>query len=117
MGGAASEDSDLGQQVFIPSGTTELTASGYYGVTGTETTTSDYAALSLGDPVSSSVLGIFETWYGDELTSPWQPFSVTVDGSALGGTSVNYLIASSTDASLNSNFYFDNLSLTATVCP
>jgi hypothetical protein len=117
MGGATSEESGLGEEVYIPSGTVELTASGYYGVMGTDLGTGDYAALSLGDPVSSSVLGIFQTWYGDEYTVPWQYFTFTVDGSALGGSTVNYLIASSTDSADNTNFYFDNLSLTATVCP
>jgi hypothetical protein len=115
-GGAEFEDSDLAQQVFVPDGTVSITVSGFYGLNSTDPGLNDYVSISIGSDESGIALGL-QTWDPRNAVDPWVPFSSTTDAADLAGLTVYFLIRSTTDGAENTNFFFDSLSLKATVCP
>jgi hypothetical protein len=116
LGGAPLEESGLGQPVLIPEGTVSLTASGFYGVTSTDPGLADYAYATIGSD-DSGIAVTFEMWDPRNAVTPWVPFTSTTDAADLAGLSLTFLLGSTTDDVENTNFFFDSLSLTATVCP
>jgi hypothetical protein len=115
LGGAPLEDSGLGQPVLVPEGTVSLTASGFFGLTSTDPGLADYAYATIGSD-DSGIAQTFAMWDPRDATTPWVPFTSTTDAADLAGLSLTFLIGSTTDDVENTNFFFDSLSLTATVC-
>lgn len=115
LGGVALEESGLLQVVTVPEGTVQLTASGYYGLVTTDVGDGDFGYVALADG-EANVLGSFAEWYPEDAVQPWNGFTATLDAASLAGTDVLFVIGSSTDDFDDSNFFFDSMSLTATVC-
>jgi hypothetical protein len=115
LGGAPLEDSGLAQPVFIPEGTVSLTVAGYFGLTTSDTGLNDYATIAVGSE-DTGVNAIMQMWDPRNAVTPWVAFSGTTDAADLAGLSLTFLIASTTDDAANTNFFFDSLSLKATVC-
>lgn len=109
---------DLLQYVTIPLGTVQLRLSGYTKqLRGSFDPAEDYAIAGLYVAGGSTQLLEFTAWYGDEPAIPaWTAFEFVAANNALSrvvGEEVTFDIFGYT---FDSTFYFDTLSLQATVC-
>lgn len=118
---AAPNDDQLHQDVAIPPGATSLTLSGSYWVGTNETFPTGFDAGSV-DLASTSNNSLENVLALDNLsaTTAWTPFSKTF-ANAYAGQTIRILMKSSGDTTNVTNFFFDSLSLKATVpqtvCP
>ncbi len=114
MGGFLSATDRMYQDVAIPASTTALTITGYRWV-GTEETggTFDFAYLEVLD-TSGGLLSTLSTWSNASSTTAWTAFSFNVGSYA--GQTIRINLRTTTDSTLNTNFFFDSLVLNVTAC-
>ena len=118
MGGVAQANANdaLYQDVTIPPNTTHLDVSGFYQVRSAENAlfVYDTSTIDLWDSsgtVLDSVLALDNTM----PTTGWKAFHHTF-GADLSGQTVRLRLASASDDTNATSFYFDSLTLTATQC-
>ena len=100
----------------IPAGATNLTLTGSYRVMTEELFGSfDLAQIDLASTANSPFEVALAIDNGDD-TDSWTPFTKTF-GNAHGGETVRVRLSSASDDSARTNFFFDSLSLKATVTP
>ncbi|MDB4958445.1 MAG: alkaline serine exoprotease precursor [Myxococcales bacterium] len=106
------------QDVTIPAGTTQLVMTGYH-VVGTEetaTTAFDTATVAVTQVNGTPIESVEALSNLTNTGTAWAPFNHTFT-SNLSGQTVRLRFTSTNDDSLNTNFFFDTLSLKATHCP
>lgn len=113
---ASSNSDQLHQDVAIPAGATNLTLTGSYRVMTEELFGSfDLAQIDLASTANSPFEVALAIDNGDD-TDSWTPFTKTF-GNAHDGETVRVRLTSASDDSARTNFFFDSLSLKATVTP
>ncbi|MDX2087429.1 MAG: hypothetical protein SFX73_06255 [Kofleriaceae bacterium] len=115
---AASNKDQLHQDVTVPAGTTSLTLAGQYWVGSAEILPGsfDIGSVELASTSNNSLENVLALDNLDETTT-WTPFTKTFANSYAGQT-VRIRLTSAGDSSNVTNFFYDSLSLTATVtCP
>ena len=118
FGGADDAQDHLLQNVMIPAGTTSLVLSGSYLIGTAEDPSGifDVADIRFTDAAGSgTVLEPLAAFDNTDSNTDWTPFTVT-SASTFAGQMIRFEIDSATDSSNNTNFFFDTLQLTATVC-
>ncbi|MEO8841942.1 MAG: hypothetical protein ABI591_09815 [Kofleriaceae bacterium] len=114
------ESDELFQDVAIPAGTTVLTLTGYWLVGTTETSTTnvyDSSVVSLAQtnetPIETALsVNNLNSTTGTTYTAFSHSFAVA----GIAGTTVRFKMASTSDFSKLTNFFYDTLSLKATHC-
>ncbi|HVK88921.1 MAG TPA: hypothetical protein VM513_32600 [Kofleriaceae bacterium] len=113
---ATGNSDQLHQDVAVPAGATSLTLSGAYRITTLEFFGSfDLGQVDLASTTNNPFEVVLAVDNGDD-TSTWTPFSKTF-ASAHAGETVRVRLTSSGDDSAGTSFFFDSLSLKATVTP
>jgi len=112
-----SEVDTLHQAFVVPVGATNLQITGFRWFQSQESGAFDFARLQL----RTSTGGLLETfvgaggWSSTDVTATWQSFAFAPAGSYAGQT-IRLHIEAEVDFSLQTDFFFDSLSVTATVC-
>lgn len=115
MGGFLSSTDYLYQDVAIPAGATGVSLNGFRWFA-TEETGGVYDTVRIEiRSTAGAVLETLASWSNSDQTAAWTAFSLGVTGN-YGGQTVRVYLTSTTDSSLNTNFFFDSLGLNATVC-
>jgi hypothetical protein len=115
LGGDNNLNDYLYQDIVIPKNATDLTINLYRYFSTQETSgTHDHVTLSLRNPTTNQVLETLLTWSNLDSTSGWVRQSVPISAS-YAGLPVRVFLSSSTDSLLNTNFFFDTISLNATI--
>ncbi|MCB9572209.1 MAG: hypothetical protein H6709_09005 [Kofleriaceae bacterium] len=116
MGGFLSATDSLYQTVAIPAGATGLNLRGKRWIGTEETGTSAFDTVRL--QIRSSAGALLEQlvqWSNVDNGTAWTSFVLTPTGNYAGQT-IRVYAESSTDSTLNTNFFFDTWVLEATVC-
>jgi hypothetical protein len=117
IGGHYSTVYELSQTVSIPPNTGAIELSGVYQIATAETSVeADYCSAELFD--ESGQVHPFVQYSNFDEISGWTPFNSEVleEEVPLAGRSLTFALLGSTDVSLNTNCFFDTLSLTAKLC-
>jgi hypothetical protein len=117
MGSFVSATDEMYEDVAVPMSATSLVLAGYYQVRTTETgtTVNDTAIVELTDTSGASlepVLALDNT----QPTTAWMPFTHAVT-SSMGGRTIRVHFATTNNSTKATSFYFDTVSLSASVCP
>jgi hypothetical protein len=116
MGGFLSATDNMYQLVAIPASTTALQLRGQRWIGTEETGTTVYDSVRL--QIRSSTGTMLEQlvqWSNANSNAAWAPFVLSTV-SPYAGQQVRVYLESSTDSTLNTNFFFDTFVLEATVC-
>lgn len=115
MGGFLSATDNLYQTVAIPASATALQLTGQRWI-GTEETggTYDTVRVQLRDS-TGALLEQLVQWSNSDNGTAWSAFTLSAANPRAGQT-VRLYLESSTDSSLNTNFFFDTFALNVTVC-
>jgi hypothetical protein len=116
-------DNEVGhvyQLVTIPVGTVSLTVDGFIQVRTNDTVSgSDEAWVDLyDDPATGAFDDVFpEVWFNEDAGTTWMPIHEVGDATAYTpGSSYYFTLYGDNDVSDTTDFFFDSLSLKATVC-
>ena len=118
LGGADDAQDHLLQNVTIPAGTTSLVLTGAYLIGSVEDPSQafDFAAIRFTDAAGTgTVLEPLASFDNTDENNDWTSLNVT-SAATFAGQTIRFEIDSATDDSNNTNFFFDTLQLTATVC-
>jgi hypothetical protein len=115
LGGLLSSTDALYQQIVVPPGTLSLSLSGFkYFATEETSGTFDFLRFQIRS-TADVVLETFQTYSNPpQSDTAWVPITLEPSGSYAGMT-VRLYLQSQTDSSLNTNFFLDTFTLTATV--
>ena len=103
------------QNIQVPANALQLNISGYFQIQTMESGCAcDYARAQL--DVGGNVMNLIE-WSAMNANTSWAYFSTFVDATAIAGQTVAFQIEADMDDDVITSFYFDSLSLTASVCP
>lgn len=115
LGGDYSVTQTLYQDLLIPANASALELRGYHWVATEEVGgVWDSAQLEL-QTTTGSLLESLASWTNEDETTAWTQFTAPIGGNYAGQT-VRLKIQTSTDSSLNTNFFFDSFVFSATVC-
>ena len=116
LGGILSSTDALYQNVAIPAGATNMQITGYRWTDTEETgsTAYDHLRVTIRNP-QNAILETLGAWSNLNTNTTWASFSFTPTGS-YAGQSIRLYFESTTDVSLNTNFYLDTIALRVTVC-
>jgi hypothetical protein len=116
LGGYANARDDLSQVVNIPAGATAITLTFYYAIATQETTQGAFDTLDVYtyDPAMAKYTPL-ATFNDNMPTSTWTRFSINLPVS-LAGRAIQFGFQAATDASKNTNFFIDSVSLDVTSC-
>ena len=116
LGGDNDINDYLYQDIVIPNTATNLSINLYRFFTTQETSSEiyDQVVLSLRNPTTNQVLETLATWSNLDSTSGWIQQSLPITGN-YAGIPVRVYLSSITDSSLITNFFFDTISLNATI--
>lgn len=103
------------QDIIIPHSATGLTIN-LYRLFATQETSEvhDQVVLSIRNPITNQLLETLATWSNLDFTEGWVSQSLAISGN-YAGMPVRFHLSSSPDSSLNTNFFFDTISLDATI--
>jgi hypothetical protein len=116
LGGIEGDTQSVSQSVTIPAGAKTLILSGtvWVGTEQADLSNGDRAALGFVDAFGAGT--DFVTFTPADATDDWTTFSDSMPSGELAGQQLDFGLASVTDGSANTNFFFDSLSLVANVC-
>jgi cysteine-rich repeat protein len=103
------------QSIQVPANARQLNISGYFQIQTMESGCAcDYARAQL--DVGGNVMNLLE-WSAQSANTSWAYFSTFVDATAFAGQTVAFQLEADMDDDVVTSFYFDSLSVTASVCP
>ena len=103
------------QNIQVPANALQLNISGYFQIQTMESGCAcDYARAQL--DVGGNVMNLLE-WSAQSANTSWAYFSTFVDATAIAGQTVAFQLEADMDDDVVTSFYFDSLSVTASVCP
>jgi hypothetical protein len=120
FGGVPDETTRVSQRVSVPDGTLALVVSGYRRFLSRESQAEDFAdRMTIRFVRGLDVVDELFAWGNQDASSgaEWEFFSRRIDAAGYVGTELTLELESSTGATPESNFYFDDLSLIAECAP
>jgi hypothetical protein len=116
MGGAPDASDILHQDVAVPVGARDLHLAGHRWIASEDTggTANDTVVVEL-RTTGGALLENLTTWSNVNRVGTWTGFNLLASGDYAGQT-IRLRLRSQTDATLNTNFFFDTFALRATVC-
>jgi len=116
LGGLLGSTDGLYQQLAIPATTTAMSFSGQKWFATEETGGSfDFLRIQIRS-TADVVLETLVTWSNVDSNTAWTPFTLPVTGNYAGQT-IRVYLQSTTDSTLNTNFFLDTFALDVTACP
>ncbi len=117
LGGWLSSTDSIYQQIIVPANTTNLQLTGVSWIASEELdlVAFDNSVIQLESSTGASILEQIVGYDNTHQGTSWVPFSETIVGNYAGQT-IRFTIGSNTDSTNNTNFWYDSLALTATVC-
>lgn len=119
MAGYAEVSSDsMYQDVVIPLRTSMLVLTGKYAIAGADSTTvvNDTATIQLTTPGGTQLAAIRSLDNTMVTAGAWATLDEQIPPAGLSGQTVRVMFRSQSNATLNTNFFFDSLALTASHC-
>lgn len=118
LGGIAQANAidDIYQDIDVPAGATDVTLTGYYQIKTAETGTAanDEVVVGLLD-ADGNVLETMMDMTNTDATTDWAEINIPLMD-AYAGETIELVIASQSNATKATSFYFDSLALSATIC-
>ena len=110
----------LRQDIQVPADALQLNVSGYFQIDTEEGSCEcDKAFVELERPGGGSgpmTIPLTE-WNNQSANSDWAHFSTFMNGAAIAGQTLTFVVRVEMDDGVNTSFYFDSLSVSADVCP